>query len=283
VIPGMDPAPLAAAIQRDDRVRVLSFTGSIEVGKLLMRGAADTMKRISLELGGHAPVLVFADADLDRAADETVACKIRNMGQTCVSANRIYVQESVVAAFSAKLIERLRPLKVGSGIDPDVALGPLVEPAAVDKVERHVADASDRGAQVLLGGSRVSPLASGVGNFFGPTVLAGVDESMLVTKEETFGPVAPLLTFSSEEEVISRANDTPYGLAAYAFTRDLNRAVRLSEGLEYGTVGINDASISAVQAPFGGMKESGIGREGGPLGVDEYLETKYVSLGGLTP
>ena len=281
VVPGLDPVPLAEAVQRDERVRVLSFTGSTEVGKLLMRGAADTVKRVSLELGGHAPVLVFEDADLDRAADETVASKVRNMGQTCISANRIFVQASVAEAFGAKLVERLRSLKVGSGLDPDVAVGPLVEPAAVEKVERHVADAADRGATVLLGGSRVDPLAPGAGNFFAPTVLAGVDESMLVTREETFGPVAPLLTFAHEDEAVARANDTPYGLAAYAFTSDLNRAVRLAEGLEYGTVGINDASISAVQAPFGGMKESGVGREGGAAGMEEYLETKYVSLGGL--
>lgn len=281
VVPGLDPVPLAAAIQADPRVRVLSFTGSTEVGKLLMRDAADTMKRVSLELGGHAPVLVFEDADLDWAAQETVACKIRNMGQTCVSANRIYVHESVAGEFSQMLIERMRRLKVGNGLDPEVAVGPLVEAAAVTKVERHIADARDRGAKVLLGGSPVTPIATGVGNFYGPTVLTDVEESMLVTKEETFGPVAPVLTFATDDEVIARANDTPYGLAAYAFTNDLNRAVHLSEALEYGTVGINDASISAVQAPFGGMKESGVGREGGPLGLEEYLETKYVSLGGL--
>lgn len=281
VVPGFDPVPLADGVQRDSRVRVLSFTGSTEVGKILMRGAADTVKRVALELGGHAPVLVFPDANLDRAADETVASKIRNMGQTCISANRVYVHESVQEAFARKLVERLATLRVGSGLDPEVGVGPLVEPAALDKVERHVTDAVDHGARVLLGGERISPFAPGVGNFFAPTVLTGVDESMLVTQEETFGPVAPILAFSTEDEVIARANDTPYGLAAYAFTQDLNRAVRLAERLEYGTVGLNDASISAVQAPFGGMKESGIGREGGPLGVDEYLETKYVSLGGL--
>ncbi len=281
IVPSLDPVPPTAAIQKDPRVRVLSFTGSTEVGKLLMRGAAETMKRVSLELGGHAPVLVFADADLDRAVAETVACKTRNMGQTCVSANRIFVHESIAAEFANRLVTALGALKVGNGLDPDVAIGPLVEPAGVEKVERHVADASQRGAKVLLGGSRYTDGAAAKGNFYSPTVLLGVDESMLVTQEETFGPVAPVLTFQSDDEAIDRANDTPYGLAAYAFTSNLNRAVLLAERLEYGTVGINDASISAVQAPFGGMKESGVGREGGPVGMEEYLETKYVSLGGL--
>lgn len=282
VVTSLDPVPPTAAIQQDSRVRVLSFTGSTEVGKLLMRGAAETMKRVSLELGGHAPVLVFADADLDRAVAETVACKTRNMGQTCVSANRIFVHESIAKEFSDRLVVALGSLKVGNGLDPEVAIGPLVEPAGVEKVERHVEDATDRGAKVLLGGGRLLTGEAAKGNFFSPTVLLGVNETMLVTKEETFGPLAPILTFASDEEAVSRANDTPYGLAAYAFTSDLNRAVMLSERLEYGTVGINDASISAVQAPFGGMKESGVGREGGPLGVEEYLETKYVSLGGVS-
>lgn len=281
VVPGIDPEALTAPMMADARVRVLSFTGSTEVGKILMRGSADTVKRVSLEMGGHAPVLVFEDADIDTAVTETVACKLRNMGQTCVSANRIFVHESVVDAFSAKLVERLKTLKVGNGLDPDTDVGPLIEDAAIEKVERHVADARSRGAEVLLGGGRVATEATKKGHFFEPTVLIGVDESMLITKEETFGPVAPLLTFSSDDEVIARANETSYGLVAYAFTHRLNRAVRLAEELEYGTVGINDASISAVQAPFGGVKESGIGREGGPTGVDEYLDIKYVSLGGL--
>lgn len=281
VVPGMDPEALTAPIMRDARVRVLSFTGSTEVGKILMRGSADTVKRVSLEMGGHAPVLVFEDADVDAAVTETVACKLRNMGQTCVSANRIFVHESIADAFSAKLVERLATLKVGNGLDPDTDVGPLIEDAAIEKVERHVADARSRGAKVLLGGGRAQSDGTGGGNFFEPTVLQGVDESMLVTQEETFGPVAPLLTFSSDDEVIARANDTSYGLVAYAFTQHLNRAVRLAEELEYGTVGINDASISAVQAPFGGVKESGIGREGGSVGVEEYLDVKYVSLGGL--
>lgn len=281
VVPGFDPVPMTAALMADRRVRALSFTGSTEVGKLLMRGAADTMKRISLELGGHAPLIVFEDADLDHALEQTIASKMRNMGQTCVSANRIFVQDSVLETFSRKLVDRLSALKVGNGLEAGVAVGPLVEDAALDKVERHVADALSKGATLLLGGERVSLGTAGAGTFYAPTVLTGADESMLVAKEETFGPVAALFSFATEDEVLQRANDTDFGLAAYFFTRDVNRVVRLTEGLEYGTVGVNDAMISAVQAPFGGVKESGIGREGGPLGLDEYLDVRYVSLGGL--
>lgn len=287
VVCGLDPVPLTAAIMADRRVRALSFTGSTEVGKLLMRGAADTMKRISLELGGHAPLIVFADADLDHALEQTIASKMRNMGQTCVSANRIYVQDTIIDTFSRRLVDRLAALKVGNGLDPEVTVGPLVEDAAIDKVERHVADALAKGATVLLGGKRAPDgtlRAEGAGRrgtFYSPTVLAGADESMLVAQEETFGPVAAVFSFATEDEVVRRANDTDFGLAAYFFTRDVNRIVRLTEALEYGTVGVNDAMISAVQAPFGGVKESGIGREGGALGLDEYLEVKYVSLGGL--
>jgi succinate-semialdehyde dehydrogenase/glutarate-semialdehyde dehydrogenase len=282
VVPGLDPVPLSEAIMADARVRAVSFTGSTEVGKLLMRGAAETMKRVSLELGGHAPLIVFADADLEHAVEQTVAVKMRNMGQTCVSANRIFVQASVVEAFTQKLTERLGALKVGNGLDADVAVGPLVEDAAMEKVERHVADARAKGAKVILGGERVHVESAQGRNFYAPTVLTDVVESMELTQEETFGPVAAILAFEDEADVVARANDTPYGLAAYFFTNDVNRVVRMSEALEYGTVGVNDASISAVQAPFGGVKESGIGREGGPLGVDEYVDVKYVSLGGVS-
>jgi len=281
IVPASDPVPVTAALMRDRRVRSISFTGSTEVGKLLMRGAADTMKRVSLELGGHAPLIVFADADLDHAVDQTVAVKMRNMGQTCVSANRIYVEEPVVAEFTTKLVQRLRELKVGNGLDSEVAVGPLIEDAAIDKVERHIADAREQGAKVVLGGKRVSVESAAGRNFYAPTVLIDVVESMQLTQEETFGPVAPILSFTDEADVIARANDTDFGLAAYFFTSDLNRAIRVTEALEYGTVGLNDASISAVQAPFGGVKESGIGREGGFLGVEEYVEVKYVSVGGL--
>ena len=281
IVTGLDPVPLTEVVMADRRVRGVSFTGSTEVGKLLMRGAADTMKRVSLELGGHAPLIVFADADLDLAVEQTVAVKMRNMGQTCVSANRIFVQEPVIAEFTQRLATALAELKVGNGLDPDTAVGPLIEDVAMDKVQRHVADALAKGATLVAGGSQVRVDGAAGRNFYPPTILVGVDESMQLTREETFGPVAAIMPFTDEGEVVARANDTDYGLAAYFFTRDLNRAVRITEALEYGTVGVNDASISAVQAPFGGVKESGLGREGGPLGVAEYVEVKYVSLGGL--
>lgn len=277
VVPGMDPVPLSEAIFADERVRVVSFTGSTEVGKILMREASHSLKRVSLECGGHAPLIVFDDADLDLALEQTVACKTRNMGQTCVAANRIYVQRSIAGPFTSRLVERLGSMSVGDGTDPSVEVGPLVEQAAVDKVVRHVKDAVDKGARLLLGGEA----GNGPGTFYLPTVLTGADETMDLAKEETFGPVAAIFAFDTEEEVVARANDTTYGLAAYFFTKDVNRVVRMSEALEYGTVGVNDASISAVQAPFGGMKSSGIGREGGPMGIEEFLEPKYVSLGGL--
>ncbi|MGD9532019.1 MAG: NAD-dependent succinate-semialdehyde dehydrogenase, partial [Pseudonocardia sp.] len=257
VVCGLDPAALGDAIMQDPRVRVVSFTGSTEVGKLLMRQASETMKRVSLELGGHAPFIVFDDADLDLAVEQAMASKMRNMGQTCVSANRIYVQRAVAEAFTEKLVARMSALQVGNGLD-SVDVGPLVEPAAVAKVVRHVDDAVAKGATVVLGGIRPdSP-----GYFYVPTVLLDVDESMQVAQEETFGPVAPVFVFDDEADAVQRANGTPYGLAAYFFTRDINRAVRVTERLEFGTVGVNDAMISAVQAPFGGMKSSGIGREG---------------------
>jgi succinate-semialdehyde dehydrogenase / glutarate-semialdehyde dehydrogenase len=281
VVPGLDPAPLGQAIMDDARVRVVSFTGSTEVGRLLMRQAAGTMKRVCLEMGGQAPLIVFDDADLDLAVAQTIASKMRNMGQTCVSANRIYVQRAVADEFTARLVDRLAAMQVGNGLDPTTAIGPLVEQAAVDKVVRHVRDALDRGATAVLGGDPGEPAGPAGGFFYPATVLTGAQESMLVAREETFGPVAPVFVFDTEAEVVERANNTDYGLAAYFFTRDINRIVRVTEALEFGTVGVNDAAISAVQAPFGGMKSSGIGREGGPLGMEEFLEVKYVSLGGL--
>ena len=265
----------------DNRVRVVSFTGSTEVGKILMREGADSMKRLSLELGGHAPFIVFDDADLDHAVEQAVAVKMRNMGQTCVSANRIYVQRGIAAEFSKRFVEKLRAMPIGDGSAPETEVGPLIDEPAVVKVEEHVADALEKGAELLLGGGRPEGEVYANGHFYQPTVIRGVDERMLVANEETFGPVAPIFEFDTEEEVIEKANNSRFGLAAYFFTRDVNRVVRVSEALEYGTVGANDGTISAVQAPFGGVKESGIGREGGHWGLDEYVDVKYISLAGL--
>lgn len=273
-------APLVSDLfMADQRVRGLSFTGSTEVGKILMRGAADTVKRISLELGGHAPFIVFSDADLDLAVREAMAVKLRNMGQTCVSANRFYIHVDVQQEFTGRLADEFAKLVVGNGLQPGVAVGPLVEEAAVAKVERHIADATANGAEVLLGGHRAERAGSPL--FFEPTIVTGARDSMQLAREETFGPVAPIFTFSDEDEVVRRANSSDYGLAGYFFTQDIRRVIRVAERLEYGTVGINDAQISAVQAPFGGVKQSGIGREGGAAGIDEYTDIKYLSIGGL--
>ncbi|MCX7791169.1 MAG: NAD-dependent succinate-semialdehyde dehydrogenase [Chloroflexaceae bacterium] len=276
IVTCQDPTPFADTIFADERVRKVSFTGSTEVGKLLIRQSADTVKRLSLELGGNAPFIVFADADLDGAVRGAIASKFRNAGQTCVCANRIFVERPIYERFAAAFAEQVAALRVGNGLDPATVIGPLIDAQARAKVERHVADALAGGAALLTGGG---PYAEGrAGNFWTPTVLANVSAEMLVAREETFGPVAPLIPFDGEEEVLRQANATPFGLAAYCFTRDLGRAWRMAEGLEYGIVGINDPIPSTAQAPFGGYKQSGFGREGGPTGINEYLEEKYVSM-----
>ncbi len=258
-------------------VRKLGFTGSNEVGKLLMAQCAKGLKKISLELGGNAPFIVFDDADLGEAVAGAVLCKYRNSGQTCISANRILVQDGVYDAFLERLVETVTRLQVGVGTEPDVNVGPLIDPAALEKVERHVRNAVEGGAELQLGGAR-HELGQ---TFFQPTVLTGVTAGMAMSCEETFGPVAGLQRFSTEEEAVGIANDTPYGLASYFYSRDVGRVWRVSEGLDYGIVGINTGFISTEVAPFGGMKESGIGREGSKYGIDEWLELKYLALAGI--
>ncbi|WP_433359031.1 NAD-dependent succinate-semialdehyde dehydrogenase [Streptosporangium sp. CA-115845] len=285
IVAGLDAAAIIEPVMSDPRVRKLSFTGSTAVGKKLMSAAVGTMKRLSLELGGHAPFIVFDDADLDAAVDAAVASKMRNMGQTCVAANRFYIQRGISDEFGRRLAERMNSLTVGYGLQEGVDVGPLVSSSALRKVETHVADARSKGAALLTGGRRLaveSGARADASNFFAPTVLSQVDERMQITQEETFGPVAALLTFDSEDEVVSRANNTPYGLAAYYFTRDVGRVLRLAEQLQYGILGANDGMPSTAQAPFGGIKESGYGREGGAEGISEYLDTKFVSLGSVT-
>jgi succinate-semialdehyde dehydrogenase/glutarate-semialdehyde dehydrogenase len=258
-------------------VRKLSFTGSTPVGRLLMEQCAPTLKKLSLELGGNASFIVFDDADLDAAVEGALASKYRNTGQTCVCANRLYVQDGVYDEFARRLVEGVRKLKVGNGLEPDVKQGPLIEEKAVVKVEQHIADALSKGARLLAGGKRH---ALG-GTFFEPTVLADVTQDMVVAGEETFGPVAPLFRFKTEEDAISMANDTDYGLASYFYARDIGRVLRVSEALETGMVGVNTGLISNEVAPFGGVKQSGMGREGSKYGMDDYLVIKYVCLGGV--
>ena len=277
IVTAADPAPVGAEMTSNPLVRMVTFTGSTEVGKLLMREAAATVKRVSMELGGNAPFIVFDDADLDRAVAGAVTSKFRNAGQTCVCANRILVQAGVYDVFAEKLTAAVKKLKLGHGTDKGVTIGPLINTQAIEKVEAHVAEAVKAGAKVVVGGKR----SSIGGTFYDPTILTGVTPKMRVAHEETFGPVAPLIKFSSEEEVVSIANDTPFGLAAYFFTRDYARCWRVTEALEYGIVGVNEGATSTEIAPFGGFKESGIGREGSHHGIEEFVEVKYTLMGGL--
>ena len=272
VVTGTDAPAIGQALCASDVVRHLSFTGSTEVGRILMAQCAPTVKKLSLELGGNAPFIVFDDADLDSAVEGALASKYRNAGQTCVCANRLYVQDGVYEAFVKKLAARVKTMKVGNGFDDGVSVGPLIEPAALAKVDRHVKDAVKKGGRVLTGGGKLK------GQFYEPTVIADASSKMLVAREETFGPVAPVFRFKTEQEAIDAANATEYGLASYFYARDIGRITRVSEALEYGMVGINTGLISTEHVPFGGVKQSGLGREGSSHGIEEYLEMKYLCI-----
>jgi succinate-semialdehyde dehydrogenase / glutarate-semialdehyde dehydrogenase len=279
IITTQDAAAFGREVCENPKVRKLTFTGSTNVGRILMRQASDQIMKLSLELGGNAPFIVFDDADLDDAVEGVVVSKFRNAGQTCVCANRVYVQSGVYDDFSSKLAERAKSLKVGDGFEPGMEVGPLISKAAVQKVERHIADARQKGGVVLAGGHSLNAGEL----FFAPTVLAKADSSMLVAREETFGPLAPLFKFADEDDVIAQANDTEFGLASYFYSNDLRRVWKVAEALEYGMVGVNTGLISTAVAPFGGIKQSGVGREGSKYGLDDFTELKYICLGGLAP
>lgn len=268
------PEPIGLELTTNPMVRKLSFTGSTVVGKKLMQQCSSTIKKVSLELGGNAPFIIFDDADIENAIKGTIASKFRNAGQTCVCANRIFVQDKIFESFSQKLLEKIKQLKMGNGLDDKVQLGPLINQAAIDKVEAHIKDAIAKGAKILTGGN-VSPLGK---LFFEPTILTEVNSTMRLANEETFGPVAALFRFQTEEEVIKLANNTPYGLASYFYTKNMDRMWRVAESLEYGMVGVNEGVISNEITPFGGWKESGIGREGSKYGIEEYVELKYLCI-----
>ncbi|AQS49293.1 MULTISPECIES: NAD-dependent succinate-semialdehyde dehydrogenase [Thioclava] len=277
IIPGVDAAGMGEELCANPKVAKITFTGSTRVGKILMRQGAETVKKISLELGGNAPFLVFDDADLDAAVDGAMIAKFRNNGQTCVCANRIYVQAGVYDAFAEKLTARLATLRPGNGFEPGVTTGPLINADALAKVEAHIADATEKGAQVAAGGHR-----SNLGRtFFEPTLLTGVTQQMRVAREETFGPLAPLIRFETEAEAIEMANATEFGLAGYFYARDLARVWRVAEAMETGIVGVNTGLISTEVAPFGGIKQSGLGREGSKYGIEDFTELKYMCLGGI--
>ena len=274
VVTGVNAAEIGREFCSNPNVRKLSFTGSTEVGRILMRQSANDIKKLSLELGGNAPFIVFDDADLDAAVEGAIIAKFRNSGQTCVCANRIYVQAGVYDAFAEKLSAAVKALRVGNGAEDGVQIGPMINQEGLEKVEAHVRDATTHGAKVAVGGGR-----HGAGDlFFDPTVLTGVTPDMRIAREETFGPIAPLFKFDTVDEVIAMANDTEFGLASYFYARDLSRVWKVLEGLEYGMVGVNTGLVSTAEAPFGGVKQSGLGREGSKYGIDEYLEIKYVCL-----
>lgn len=270
-----DPTEIGNKLMECSDVRMITFTGSTEVGKLLMSGSAQNVKKLSLELGGHAPFLVFDDADLDLATDQAIASKFRNSGQACISVNRIYVHESVQDEFIKMFVDKAKDLKLGNGMDEDTNLGPLIEEKAFNKVKNHFEDAVSKGAKVELGGSKWNGLD---GYFFEPTILSHITNDMKIMYEETFGPIVPVKIFNNLDDLIKEANDTEHGLAAYIFTNDLNKATLISEKLDYGVIGINDVSPGVAEAPFGGMKQSGLGREGGIEGMKEFMETKFISL-----
>jgi succinate-semialdehyde dehydrogenase/glutarate-semialdehyde dehydrogenase len=274
VILSKDSPSIGKEFTENDKVRKLTFTGSTEVGRILMRQGADQIMKLGLELGGNAPFIVFDDADLDAAVEGAMVSKYRNNGQTCVCANRLYVQSGVYDAFAKKLAEKVGAMKVGDGFEAGVNAGPLITKAAVDKVEEHIADALEKGAKVAIGGK---PDAHG-GLFFQPTILTGVTTEMKVAREETFGPVAPLFKFDTEEQVVEMANNTEFGLASYFYSKDVSKIFRVAEALEYGMVGINTGLISTEVAPFGGIKQSGLGREGSKYGIEDYIEIKYLCL-----
>ncbi|MCG8546888.1 MAG: NADP-dependent succinate-semialdehyde dehydrogenase [Alphaproteobacteria bacterium] len=273
-----DSAAIGGEMTGNPIVRKITFTGSTEIGKMLMQQAAGTVKKVSMELGGNAPFVVFDDADIDAAVAGAMVSKFRNTGQTCICANRILVQEGVYDEFAAKLSKTVSEMRVGNGVETGVDQGPLIDHNAVAKVEEHIADAVGKGARVVVGGSRHSL----GGTYFEPTVLADVTTEMAVTREETFGPVAPLFRFKTEEEAVAMANDTEFGLASFFYSRDIGRVWRVAEALESGLVGVNAGVISTVEAPFGGFKESGVGREGSKYGIDDYLEIKYVCMAGVS-
>ncbi|WP_197918351.1 NAD-dependent succinate-semialdehyde dehydrogenase [Thiosulfatihalobacter marinus] len=274
ILPSSRASDIGKEFCENDSVRKLTFTGSTEVGRILLRQAADSVMKCSMELGGNAPFIVFDDADLDAAVEGAILCKFRNNGQTCVCANRIYVQAGVYDAFAAKLKARVATMKVGDGLEEDTVFGPLINSEAVDKVQNHIADATAKGGTVILGGN---PSELG-GTFFQPTIVTGATPDMAFARDETFGPLAPLFRFHDEDEVIAMANDTIFGLASYFYARDLSRVYKVAEALEYGIVGVNTGIISTEVAPFGGVKQSGLGREGSHHGIDDYLEMKYICM-----